>query len=307
MRASLTPAVNFINVERTQVRPNTAWGIHYTEPGGFTGHVMLLIMLLMYTTAHYKCVQVTCKVQLIAQDPAAVLRGVLVHAPPRLLLHARPLHARDGLLRPRRAARAERRVHRVRDVAIHHLGRDPLLPRAHRARHPVAAADAACRRADASVGRDGAALPQAVVQVSSRHVAVPQRAGRLGLAVAPVHHLLGAGRPVRVGAHPPGGRLDDRARRAARLHARAGAGADGCGAGRDGQGEDARRRAVVHGRDQRRALAPRHPRRRSVRRAGRGRLQQRGRHPDRYRHRRHPVREHPQEHIVRGRVPGRRT
>lgn len=46
--------VNFFNVERTQVRPGLALDIHYTQPGGITGHFMLLIMLLMYTTAHHK-------------------------------------------------------------------------------------------------------------------------------------------------------------------------------------------------------------------------------------------------------------
>ncbi|KAJ7672258.1 NADPH oxidase isoform 1 [Mycena polygramma] len=46
--------VNFINVERTQIRPQTALQIHYTQPGGITGHFMLLIMLLMYTTASRK-------------------------------------------------------------------------------------------------------------------------------------------------------------------------------------------------------------------------------------------------------------
>ncbi|OTB03007.1 hypothetical protein M426DRAFT_61207 [Hypoxylon sp. CI-4A] len=46
--------VNFYNVEKTQIRPVTAIEIHYTQPGGITGHVMLLCMLLMYTTAHHR-------------------------------------------------------------------------------------------------------------------------------------------------------------------------------------------------------------------------------------------------------------
>jgi NADPH oxidase len=46
--------INFINVERTQVRPLGALDIHYKQAGGITGHVMLLIMLLMYSTAHAK-------------------------------------------------------------------------------------------------------------------------------------------------------------------------------------------------------------------------------------------------------------
>lgn len=46
--------VNFINVERSQVRKQMAVQIHYTQPGGITGHFMLLIMFLMYTTAHHK-------------------------------------------------------------------------------------------------------------------------------------------------------------------------------------------------------------------------------------------------------------
>ncbi|KAK0657163.1 FAD-binding domain-containing protein [Cercophora newfieldiana] len=46
--------VNFFNVEKTQIRPVTAVQIHYVQPGGITGHVMLLCMLLMYTSAHHR-------------------------------------------------------------------------------------------------------------------------------------------------------------------------------------------------------------------------------------------------------------
>lgn len=46
--------VNFFNVEKTQIRKVTAIQIHYTQAGGITGHIMLLCMLLMYTTAHAK-------------------------------------------------------------------------------------------------------------------------------------------------------------------------------------------------------------------------------------------------------------
>ncbi|KAL7275586.1 hypothetical protein RUND412_001464 [Rhizina undulata] len=46
--------VNFYNVEKNKLRPVTALEIHYTEPGGITGHVMLFCMVLMYTTAHHK-------------------------------------------------------------------------------------------------------------------------------------------------------------------------------------------------------------------------------------------------------------
>lgn len=45
---------SFYNVEKTQIRPVTAVQIHYAQAGGITGHVMLLCMLLMYTTAHHR-------------------------------------------------------------------------------------------------------------------------------------------------------------------------------------------------------------------------------------------------------------
>ncbi|SLM36801.1 nadph oxidase [Lasallia pustulata] len=46
--------VNFFNIERHQIRPVTAVEIHYTQAGGITGHIMLLCMLLIFTTAHAK-------------------------------------------------------------------------------------------------------------------------------------------------------------------------------------------------------------------------------------------------------------
>ena len=46
--------VNFYNVEKTQIRPVTAVQIHYAQPGGITGHVMLFCMMMMYTTAHHR-------------------------------------------------------------------------------------------------------------------------------------------------------------------------------------------------------------------------------------------------------------
>lgn len=46
--------VNMIMVEQTQVRNETAFMIMYTQPGPFTGHLMLIMMVLMYTTAQAK-------------------------------------------------------------------------------------------------------------------------------------------------------------------------------------------------------------------------------------------------------------
>lgn len=48
----MTKQPSFFNVERSQVRKEAAVQIHYTQAGGITGHIMLLCMLLMYTTAH---------------------------------------------------------------------------------------------------------------------------------------------------------------------------------------------------------------------------------------------------------------
>ncbi|KAF9510930.1 hypothetical protein BS47DRAFT_1210119 [Hydnum rufescens UP504] len=46
--------VNFIKVERTQLRPELALQIHYSQASGVTGHFMLFIMIIMYSTATRK-------------------------------------------------------------------------------------------------------------------------------------------------------------------------------------------------------------------------------------------------------------
>lgn len=45
---------SFYNIEKYQIRPELAVQIHFTQAGGITGHVMLLCMMLMYTTAHHR-------------------------------------------------------------------------------------------------------------------------------------------------------------------------------------------------------------------------------------------------------------
>ncbi|KAJ5871253.1 uncharacterized protein N7529_003606 [Penicillium soppii] len=46
--------VNFYTIEKDQIRPELAVEIHFARAGGITGHVMLLCMMLMYTTAHQR-------------------------------------------------------------------------------------------------------------------------------------------------------------------------------------------------------------------------------------------------------------
>ena len=45
---------SFFHIEKHQIRPDTAVQVHFTQAGGITGHVMLLCMMLMYTTAHHR-------------------------------------------------------------------------------------------------------------------------------------------------------------------------------------------------------------------------------------------------------------
>lgn len=45
---------SFFNVERYLIRKDAAVEIQYKQAGGITGHVMLLCMMLMYTSSHHK-------------------------------------------------------------------------------------------------------------------------------------------------------------------------------------------------------------------------------------------------------------
>ena len=45
---------SFYNIEKDQIRPELAIEIHFTRASGITGHVMLLCMMLIYTTAHHR-------------------------------------------------------------------------------------------------------------------------------------------------------------------------------------------------------------------------------------------------------------
>jgi len=49
-----TNKLSLFNVERYQIRSESAVEIHYTQAGGITGHIMLFCMFLMYTTSHQK-------------------------------------------------------------------------------------------------------------------------------------------------------------------------------------------------------------------------------------------------------------
>ncbi|KAJ5597317.1 hypothetical protein N7537_007401 [Penicillium hordei] len=46
--------INFYNIEKDQIRPELAVTMHFARAGGITGHVMLLCMMLIYTTAHHR-------------------------------------------------------------------------------------------------------------------------------------------------------------------------------------------------------------------------------------------------------------
>lgn len=64
------------------------------------------------------------------------------------------------------------------------------------------------RRPPSSARRCRAPLRQAVIPLQVRPVALPQCSGGLAVPVAPVYDFVGAGGPVRLGAHSPSRGLD---------------------------------------------------------------------------------------------------
>jgi len=47
----LTVSASFLNIERKGLRSDTALQIHFTQPAGITGHIMLMLMFVIYTTS----------------------------------------------------------------------------------------------------------------------------------------------------------------------------------------------------------------------------------------------------------------
>jgi len=47
----LTVFSSFLNIERKGLRSDTALQIHFTQPAGITGHIMLMLMFVIYTTS----------------------------------------------------------------------------------------------------------------------------------------------------------------------------------------------------------------------------------------------------------------
>ncbi|KAJ7503552.1 NADPH oxidase isoform 1 [Mycena galericulata] len=137
--------VNFINVERTQIRPEYALQIHYTQPGGITGHFMLLIMLLIYTTASRR-VRTQCFEAFWYTHHLAFffMIGLYTHATGCFVRdYRRPLiHEGLPVLQPGP-------LPRLHELAVHYLAGDLILRGARVARGAGAPFDAAVACASA--------------------------------------------------------------------------------------------------------------------------------------------------------------
>ena len=207
---------SFYNVERTQIRPATAIQIHYTQPGGVTGHVMLLCMLLMYTTAHHRIRQQSFEtfwythhlfipflLGLYTHAVGCFVRDTALPFSPfagadfwehcigyqgwRWELWAGGLYLAERLYRQIRAIRQTK----ITRVVRHPYGKQFLSGFS----MEVANAIVRCR---------GDSVRQAIFQVQGRSVAIPAGAVNLRLPVASIHHHLLPLRPLRFGPRPTG-------------------------------------------------------------------------------------------------------